>query len=414
MDGNETNWDGCTQGQLSEFQVNTHIPEWQYAASVSALAGGRYVVIWDSRGQDVLGEGVYGQIIGVDGQKAGPEFRVNTYQSGDQKVNQVAGFADGSFVAVWQSFEQDGNGWGVYVQVFSADGAKVSQEILANDSPLHNLKVGDQQRPALAALTGGGFAVAWDGMRQTPTGGFLWDDVYLKMYSSVGDLAGPASGIVVNTHTDNEQSHARIAALDDGGFVVVWQSLGQDSDGLGVYFQRFDDAGSPAGAETRVNTYVLGDQRQPRVAGLPSGGFVVVWETTSQDAQGVGIMSRYFDAEGVAVTQEILVNTTTAKDQLAPDVAVFGDGTVVAAWESRDQDGDLSGIFFQRFNSSGVKSGIETRANGYTTSNQRRPAVAILPGNQFVLVWESFGQEGNDSYGIFARRFTKSGEPMYH
>ena len=66
----------------------------------------------------------------------------------------------------------------------------------------------------------------------------------------------PASGeFQVNTYTTSNQTTPCIAALNDGGFVVTWQSLGQDGDGDGIYAQRYDVNGDVNGAEFQVNTY---------------------------------------------------------------------------------------------------------------------------------------------------------------
>ena len=44
----------------------------------------------------------------------------------------------------------------------------------------------------------------------------------------------------VNTYTIGNKYGPSTTALSDGGFVITWQSLGQDGDGYGVYAQRYD------------------------------------------------------------------------------------------------------------------------------------------------------------------------------
>ena len=39
----------------------------------------------------------------------------------------------------------------------------------------------------------------------------------------------------VNTYTDNGQIYPSVAALSGGGFVVIWESDGQDGSGSGIY-----------------------------------------------------------------------------------------------------------------------------------------------------------------------------------
>ncbi|MCB0684626.1 MAG: hypothetical protein KDC32_27475, partial [Saprospiraceae bacterium] len=67
-------------------------------------------------------------------------------------------------------------------------------------------------------------------------------------------------------------------ALDaDGDLVIVWQSLGQDGDGFGVYGQRYDNTGAVQGGEFLVNTTTANNQLSPRVGMDASGNFVAVW-----------------------------------------------------------------------------------------------------------------------------------------
>ncbi len=74
-----------------------------------------------------------------------------------------------------------------------------------------------------------------------------------------------------------------VAPLNDGGFVVTWGSYGQDGDFSGVYGQRYDSSGVKSGVEFQINTYTTSDQRDPSVAPLNDGGFVVTWTSDGQD-----------------------------------------------------------------------------------------------------------------------------------
>src|SRR5262245_35209633 len=55
--------------------------------------------------------------------------------------------------------------------------------------------------------------------------------------------------------------------------------------------------------------------------------------------------------------------------------------------------------------------GPEFRVNTYTTSSQNHPAVSFLPGGQFVVVWDSYGQDGS-GFGVFGQRFDSAGAPL--
>jgi hypothetical protein len=103
---------------------------------------------------------------------------------------------------------------------------------------------------------------------------------------------------------------------------------------------------------------------------------------------------------------EFRVNTYTTGAQRSPAVGKQGDNFVVA-WESDGQDGDLSGIFARSFTAPGVPLGPEFQVNSYTTSSQH--AASVAEGDTFaVIAWQSEGQDG-DQGGIYARRFDAGG-----
>ena len=53
-----------------------------------------------------------------------------------------------------------------------------------------------------------------------------------------GTLSG--SEFLVNTYTTDDQRMPEVAALNDGGFAIAWQSRNQDGDNWGIYSQMFD------------------------------------------------------------------------------------------------------------------------------------------------------------------------------
>nr|NGX62539.1 hypothetical protein [Chlamydiota bacterium] len=157
----------------------------------------------------------------------------------------------------------------------------------------------------------------------------------------------------VNTYTAFFQHGPSAAPLNDGGFVVTWESLGQDGDSYGVYGQRYDSSGVKSGVEFQVNTYTTSNQRFPSVASLNDGGFVVTWHSDGQDGDFYGVYGQRYDSSGVKSGVEFQVNTYTTSDQWYPSVAPLNDGGFVVTWYSDGQDGDLEGIYGQRYDSNG-------------------------------------------------------------
>jgi hypothetical protein len=118
-----------------------------------------------------------------------------------------------------------------------------------------------------------------------------------------------------------------------GRFVVTWESEGSDGDEHGVVAQRFDAANTPLGSTFVVNTYTTGLQFNPSVAVDPDGTFVIAWESqVGQDGYGSGVFAQRYDASGAPAGGEFQVNVTTALDQSYPAVATQPSGDFLVVW----------------------------------------------------------------------------------
>jgi hypothetical protein len=205
----------------------------------------------------------------------------------------------------------------------------------------------------------------------------------------------------------------------DGDFVVVWASRSQDdpsdnsSAGYDIFARRYNAAGNAQGSEFRVNSFTTGFQYVPVVAMDAGGDFVVAWQSRGQDDPsdtsplGDGVFAQRYDAAGSAQGPEFQVNSFTTGSQFGPHIAMDADGDFVVAWQSLGQDGSDWGVFGQRHNATGVPQGPEFQVNTTTTNGQLSPAVAMDADGDFVVAWQSLGQDGSN-WGVFARHFLGS------
>jgi len=176
----------------------------------------------------------------------------------------------------------------------------------------------------------------------------------------------------------------------------------------------------PVGAEFQVNTYVPNNQFDPTLGPDGAGGFVVVWESlgsSGSDSSGYSVAAQRYDSTGMPVGGEFQVNTYTTSDQSGPGVAPDGAGGFVVVWESRGSTGSDSfyhSIQARRFASTGTPIGAEFQVNTYTTNIQAGPAVAPDGAGGFVVVWSSAGGSGTDTspQSIQGQRFASTGTPI--
>lgn len=402
-DGNDMMWDGCNQCNLSEFQVNSYTTGDQHMPRVTTFPDGRFWIVWAGAGKGGSGLDIYLKRYNAQGYAESEDERVNTYITGDQGWKTgVTPLLDGGAVIVWHSFGQDGSDYGIYGQLYDKNGKKQGQEFQINTTT-----TGAQAEPAITTLSDGRFVVVWHSMNQDGSG----TAVIGRVYSANG--LPLSSENQVNTWTTLAQANPSITKLMGGGFVVIWESQGQDTSGFGIFGQVYKDAWIKEGGEFQVNTTIKGNQTAPSVAYLTGGGFVVAWHSSDQDGSGTGIFGQIFDPSGKKVGGEFQINTYTNGNQSWPSVAPLPLNGFLVVWHSADQDGSDAGVFGQRYKEGGTKTMTEFQINTYTNSFQGNANCNTFENGKFIVVWRSLGQDGSQ-YGVFAQRFDVDGKKIWH
>jgi hypothetical protein len=213
---------GIAQG--SEFKVNTHTSGLQFNSSVAMDAAGDFVVSWTSYGQNGNYFGIFAQRYNAAGVAQGSEFQVNMYISDDQDHSSVAMDAAGDFVVSWQSYIQDGSGYGIFAQRYNAAGVAQGSEFQVNTHTLNS-----QSGPSVTTDAVGDFVVTWTSY-----------DSHFGIFAQRYNAAGAAQGseFQVNTATSDDQYNTAVAMDAAGDFVVSWQGFNPDDDG-GVYVRLY-------------------------------------------------------------------------------------------------------------------------------------------------------------------------------
>ena len=257
-----------------------------------------------------------------------------------------------------------------------------------------------------------------------------------------------------NTTTAGDQycyywSVRTVAVQPDGGYITIWIDVnGLDGQAEGIFGQRFNASGAKVGSEFQVNTTFNGQQFAPTIAVAPDGQFIVAWEGPGTS---IDVFAQRFDKNGVKIRSEFLLNTSISGNQRFPEIQFYQDGTWVAAYV------DASGgqTVMQRFDTDDRTLGLETRIssgagavvldalcvrpdnsvlltwtagadvygqlfttalapigtakmiNTYTAGLQEYTVARVDGDGNFVVVWESDGQDGS-GMGIYGRRYDKN------
>ena len=124
-----------------------------------------------------------------------------------------------------------------------------------------------------------------------------------------------------------------VTNLDDGGFVVAWESNNQDGDGYGIYAQRYDEYSNTVGEEFLVNTYTENDQTDIAMTALNNGSFIVTWLSQNQALNGQSLHAQMFDDSGNKAGDELLITSLITSPA---SIKAMGQFEFIVAWEFED------------------------------------------------------------------------------
>jgi hypothetical protein len=313
------------------------------------------------------------------------EITVNTSTTGDQEQPAVAGLSGIQFAVVWAD-RASGN---IKGQMLGVAGVPSSTEFNVNFPGTPGTK---RALPAVIT-TSLGLVAAW--IEQLPGG-----KPQIKIRTLDQDtLSGPESQ--VSTAEVEPLIRPALAALPDGGFIVVWADKRADER---IRAQPYSSDGSKNGPEFRANT-VPGLHRYPIVACLTNGNIVIAWR-----ARLLGpllVHFQIFNATGPVGTEQ----TTTLDVTEIAMTALDSGGFVIAHVRSAlDGEAGFETTIAQAsvFEANGSFANLRFAAtSGRILSSW--PTLVSLPGARFLLAWTQVNVD-NPAAGtnVVARIFSAS------
>ncbi|MDX2361589.1 MAG: HYR domain-containing protein [Crocinitomicaceae bacterium] len=399
----------------SETLVNTTTTDsTQQNCAVAMDTLGRYVVVWESEGEDGDGFGIYAKIYNADHTVRVADFQINTNSDADvndQRFPDVAMNAEGTFCVTWQSQEDEGwsdtwmewrsQGWDVYRRIYDIDGNAVSSQSRVNSST-----AGNQMHPAIAA--GDDFFVVTYASEVT---GENESEIYGRPFMSNG--ANVNSPQLIHSVTGSHMMHPDVAMTPTNEYTFTWQVDSLDGDRNGIYYASYDNSYNEIVAPTQVNTTTTGNQQEPRIAVDENGEFMIIWSSFDQDGDHHGIYGQRYSAPGTTSGGEISITTNTTGSQDHAALAVTREGgKYIISWTDDVADGDRTGVYSRSMFSNGSFLADDALINTTTSEYQNFSDVAI--GNdttQAVYAWQSGTRFGATSftdpsyYGIYSQGF---------
>ncbi len=293
--------------------------------------------------------------------------------------------AAGDFVLIWQADSMgDSGGMGPYAQRFAADGTPLGEIFAVVEGSYEN-----PVRLAAAMDDEGRFVVAWQDWSET---------VFFRIFDETGT---PATGDLLP-----DLEHISVLAADsNGGFIAAGPE--HQSEATIIVAQRFDWQGNALDEPFTVNDDAAKTKSVAAVVVNDDGDYAIVMQMTS-DSVDYDVYLQRFDNQGNALGDKVLVNATTEGAQ-AHAAATVVDGGFVVTWESAEYlDALQSEVYARRFDDEANMLGGEFRVNTYEPEAQTDPHVVATADGGFVIVWQSWQQDGSGD-GVFAKLYSAAG-----
>lgn len=271
---------------------------------------------------------------------------------------------------------------------------------IGGDTQVNTFVPGIQSSPAIA-VNAGEYLITWSSQEQDSNG----FGIYGQRFTTSGIPVG--NEFRINTTTAGDQFNPSVVSLGADGYSVVWTSQ-TASGGFNVMGQRLSNAGQPIGGEFQVNAAEAVGITPPKAAPI-TGGYAVAWGT-QQNSGSVALLARRFD-QSAALGSEFQVNTTSGAGIGTAAIAGLSSGDFVVTWPMVLSTGGTS-LFVQRFNTTGMFQGIETQVNTVVENGIPNVSVAAHASGGFVVAWDSKTSILDADGGILAKRFYASGTAL--
>lgn len=279
-----------TPATASPEQANTLTTGPQFKPQLAPLPAGAFVVVWVAQNngadQDIFYRRFDSGSVAMDASEiAANRLGDVPVGDGEQGHPSVAALNDGGFVVAYENRE-DGKVYGVRIDAsgnaVDALGAApgIKQFLLGQDA---NTKYTD---PSIAALSNGGFVIA---TTASPDGLAGSREVHVRTFDTTGQ---GSTEFVAGSHVGHWEQPQAIG-LPNGDFVVGWQATGEGDDSVtgawSVWLQEFQPNGTPRIDPLMVNVYNTENQRRIALTGFANDGIGALWQSLGQDSDGFGI-----------------------------------------------------------------------------------------------------------------------------
>lgn len=393
-DGNDIPWDGCTDCRITEFQVSG-VESWEIDKPGGAVAGvfddGSFLVVWDGYRTEDSDGGIFLRPFPADGSEPGEILTVNSSLPHQQSRPVLAVFEDGGFVIAWESDKEAFLHSDIRARRFSSGGVPLDE-----DFPVNTHATGYHGEPCLAGLPDGRFVVLWQTGEQDGDGA----GIFGQMYGADGAPAGTEfQANADSNHHQSKPDVARfddgrflvVWSLVD---TIEFNSPKH------VFGRLFEKDGSPSGSDFPISDpqSLNVDLGWPSLAVFPGGAFITTWTAwPPKDGKPTNfhnVLARVLVSGDSSAAEEHWVVAQSDVSQIAGDVVVPPGGDSRVAWDY-DYYGNGGQVFVSRVDPTGTPQGPALQVNVDTALRHQGLSLAVIPPTSdspaggFIAVWKN-------------------------
>lgn len=379
-----------------ESAINVTTAESQRMPAISMNSEEQYVITWQSWAQDGDGWGVYASTFDLGaGTNPVSETLINNGQTIGSQLNPDAAMAsDGDFVVVYQGESIDADGWGIYFSMLTINGTRNISDLILNQTV-----AGNQRHPAVAVTNSNSYVVVWESEGQ----------IYGRLINSTGAISGSEFQVSGN---DVGVSHLYpdVATKADGSFVVAWQAINESGQSF-IVAREMNSAGVAVADAFGVSSDSTLNKANPAIATSSGGEYVITWSQYISETNVTDVFATKYDNSGSVAVSEFRVNAGRSNAQNQVDVGMTDAGAMVFSYTDFDKDGDKAGVFLDVFDDEGSRIVSNMQLNATTDDYQMSASIAFNTDNgPLIGAWQD-GLYASDTardgsgYGIYSREF---------
>ncbi len=282
---------------------------------------------------------------------------------------QIVTLTNGTFALVYGDVA---DGIDVVWKIFNAQGELLATGTTPEDeNNIDNL-------PDITALSGGGFALTWEDLNFSPE---LRGEIFTAAYSAQGAVQAAAPSNVTGTAGVSEV-FPKVAALQNGAYVVTWQSPVGDTSNSDIYAAIHNSQGVQVSAPVNVSGIDSIHDQRPSVVVLSNSNYVLCW--TAVDLGGESeIYTRVYTAQGVAVSPATNVSVNTEFDDDGVQATALVNGGYALTWHRGVPGGGVE-IATAIYNALG-----EQVVAPLSVGLGQEPRIATLTDGNYALFWNN-------------------------